>query len=123
MQLYTETAAGPDHLHSFGSHALLLIFVIQATEEEAVVTLATYRRSRFFIIITPLPEFFVSSIFIFYCMFYHLREDKSLLPGMAKRINLPSDSRPAALSERVVQKAVNDQKKKNVFFQKIKKYN
>lgn len=42
MQLYTETAAGPDHLHSFGSHALLLIFVIQATEEEAVVTLETF---------------------------------------------------------------------------------
>lgn len=43
---------------------------------------------------------------------------------MAKRINLPSDSRPAALSERVVQKAVNDQKKKNVFFLKNKeKYN
>jgi hypothetical protein len=42
MQLYTETAAGPDHLHGFGSHALLLIFVIQATEEEAVVTLETF---------------------------------------------------------------------------------
>ena len=82
----------PHHLHLPVPHSPLLVRVVQSTKEESVISHPEFRGRQ---------DIKCSHSYFFHSLCKHVR----LLQAVTKRINLPGNTGPAALSKSIIKKS------------------